>query len=82
MIHQVEKNYFKTLYTMHLCENIHREICKKLKNMLKIFIKISFSHTNIYIDRYMQTCHGYTSYVIRKHKIEFVRKYDMQCCSE
>ena len=50
MIHQIEKNYLKTLYTMHLCENIHCEICKKLKNMLKIFIKISFSHTNIYID--------------------------------
>ena len=40
----------KTLYTLHLCENIHCEICKKLKDMLKISIKISFSHTNIYID--------------------------------
>ena len=50
MIHQVEKSHLKTLYTMHLCENIHCEICKKLKNMLKIFIKISCSHTNIYID--------------------------------
>ena len=35
---------------MHLCENIHCEICKKLKNMLKIFMKISCSHTNIYKD--------------------------------
>ena len=50
MLHQVEKSYLKTLYTMHLCENIHCEICKKLKDMLKISIKISFSHTNIYID--------------------------------
>ena len=41
---------FKTLYTMHLCENIHCEICIKLENIFKIFIKISFSHTNIYID--------------------------------
>ena len=30
----------------------------------------------------MHTCHRYSSYVIRKHKIEFVRQYDMQCCSE
>ena len=30
----------------------------------------------------MHTCHRYTSYVIRKHKIEFVRQYDMQCYSE
>ena len=33
-----------------MCENIHCEICKKLKNMLNIFIKLSCSHTNIYID--------------------------------
>ena len=38
-----------TLYTMHLCKNIKCEICNKLKNILKIFIKISCSHTNIYI---------------------------------
>ena len=36
-----KKSHLKTLYTMHLCENIHDEICKKLKIMLKIFIKIS-----------------------------------------
>ena len=30
----------KTLYTMHLCENIHHDICKKLKDMSKISIKI------------------------------------------
>ena len=41
---------FKTLYTMHLCKNIKCEICNKLKNILKIFIKMSCSHTNIYID--------------------------------
>ena len=51
-----------------------------MKDMLKISIKISFSHTNIYID--MHTCYRYTSYVIRKLKVEFVRQYDMQCCSE
>ena len=33
-----------------MCQNSQCEICKKLKNMLKIFIKISCSHTNIYID--------------------------------
>ena len=49
--------------------------------MLKISIKVSFSHTNIYIDN-MHTCYRYTSDVIRKHKIEFVRQYDMQYCSE
>ena len=26
----------------------------------------------------MPTCHRYTSYVIRKHKIEFVRQYDKE----
>ena len=66
---------------MHLCEHIHCGICKKLKNMLKISIKISFSHTKIY-NRYMHTCNRYTFYVIRKHKVEFVRQYDMQYCSE
>ena len=30
----------------------------------------------------MHTFHRYTSYVIRKHKIEFVRQYGMQCRSE
>ena len=35
---------------MHLCKNIKCEICIKLKNILKIFLKISCSHTNIYID--------------------------------
>ena len=35
---------------MHLYTNIKCEICNKLKNMLKIYITISFSHTNIYID--------------------------------
>ena len=50
MLHQVEKSYLKTLYAMHLCENIHCKICKKSKDMLKLTIKISFSHTNIYID--------------------------------
>ena len=63
-----------------MCENIHCEICKKLKNMLNIFIKISCSHTNIHID--ICICHRYTYYVIRKYKIEFVRQHDMQCCSE
>ena len=81
MLHQVEKSYLKTLYIMHLCENIHCEICKKLKEMWKISIKISFSHTNIYIYTYMHTCNRYASDVIRKHIVEFVRQYDMQCCS-
>ena len=30
----------------------------------------------------MHTCDRYTSYVRRKHKVEFVRQYDMQYCSE
>ena len=30
----------------------------------------------------MHTCKRYISYVIRKHKVEFVSKYDIQCCSE
>ena len=45
------KSYLKTLYTIHLYTNIKYEICNKLKNMLKIYITISFSHTKyIYID--------------------------------
>ena len=66
---------------MHLCKDINDEICKKLKNMWKIFIKnIMFTYSHIY--RYMHTCHRYTSYIIRKHNREFVRQYDMKCCSE
>ena len=30
----------------------------------------------------MSTHNRYTSDVIRKHKVEFVRQYDMPCCSE
>ena len=30
----------------------------------------------------MHTCNRYTSDVKRKHKVEFVRQYDMQCYSE
>ena len=30
----------------------------------------------------MHTCNRYTSYVIRKHKVESVRQCDMQYCSE
>ena len=30
----------------------------------------------------MHVCHRYTYYVIRKHKIECVKQYDMQYCSE
>ena len=58
-----------------MCENIHHKISKKLKNMLQIFIKMSCAHTNIYIDICIY-------YVIRKHKIECGKQYDMQCCSE
>ena len=35
---------------MHLYTNITCKICHKLKNMLKIYITISFSHINIHID--------------------------------
>ena len=35
---------------MQLYTNIKCKICNKLKNMLKIYITISFSHMNIYID--------------------------------
>ena len=35
---------------MHFYTNIKCKICNKLKNMLKIYITISFSHMNIYID--------------------------------
>ena len=34
---------------MHLYTNITCEICNTLKNMLKIYITISFSHINIHI---------------------------------
>ena len=44
------KSYLKTLCTKHLYTNIKCEIHNKLKNMLKIYITISFSHMNIYID--------------------------------
>ena len=30
----------------------------------------------------MLTCNRYTFYVLRKCKVEFVRQYDMQYCSE
>ena len=72
---------FKTLYTMHLYENIHDEICKKIEKYVKdIYENIMFTYSHIY--RYMHICHRYTSYIIRKHNREFVRQYDMKCCSE
>ena len=40
VIHQVQKSHVKTFYTMHMCENVHHKISKKLKNMLQIFIKL------------------------------------------
>ena len=49
-----KESYVKTLYTMHLCENIHCKICKHLTDILQISIKISFLHTNIYI--YIDIC--------------------------
>ena len=32
--------------------------------------------------RYIHTCNRYTFYVIKKGKVEFVRQYHVQCCSE
>ena len=46
-----EKLFKNFIYLyMHLCKNIKCEICNKLKNIMKIFLKIPCSHTNIYID--------------------------------
>ena len=36
MLHQVRKSYGKTLYTMHLCENMHLDIFKKWKDISEI----------------------------------------------
>ena len=40
MLHQVEKTYAKTLYRMHLCENIHLDVLNKLTDMSQISKKI------------------------------------------
>ena len=61
---------------MHVYTNITCEIYHKLKNMLKIYITISFSHVNIHIDI---SIHITDTYLMsdKKTKTEFVTQYDI-----
>ena len=61
---------------MHVYTNIMCEIYHKLKNMLKIYITISFSHVNIHIDI---SIHIIDIYLMsdKKTKTEFVTQYDI-----
>ena len=61
---------------MHVYTNIMCEIYHKLRNMLKIYITISFSHMNIHIDI---SIHIINIYLMsdKKTKTEFVTQYDI-----
>ena len=61
---------------MHLYTNITCKIYHKLKNMLKIYITISFSHMNIHIDI---SIHIIDIHLMsdKKTKTEFVTQYDI-----
>ena len=61
---------------MYVYTNIMCEIYHKLKNMLKIYITISFSHMNIHIDI---SIHIIDIYLMsdKKTKTEFVTQFDI-----
>ena len=61
---------------MHLYTNITCKIYHRLKNMLKIYITILFSHMNIHIDI---SIHIIDIHLMsdKKTKREFVTQYDI-----